>query len=50
MVVAASSEGDMLRSQVAILRRLCKYEPFNTVALRQTIAQRVIESGKYIVV
>ncbi len=47
MVVAASSEGDMLRSQMAILRRLCKYEPFNTVALRQTIAQRVIESGKY---
>jgi len=49
MVVAASSEGDMLRSQMAILRRLCKYEPFNTVALRQTIAQRVIETGKYMV-
>ena len=49
-VVAASSAGDMLRSQMAILRRLCKYEPFNTVALRQNIAQRVIESGKYIVV
>jgi alkylation response protein AidB-like acyl-CoA dehydrogenase len=47
MVVAASSEGDMLRSQMAILRRLCKYEPFNIVALRQTIAQRVIEAGKY---
>ena len=49
MVVAASSEGDMLRSQMAILRRLCKYEPFNTVALRQMIAQRVIETGKYMV-
>jgi butyryl-CoA dehydrogenase len=47
MVLAACSEGDMLRSQLAILRRLCKYEPFNTVALRQTIAQKVIESGKY---
>ncbi len=47
MVIAASSEGDMLRSQMAILRRLCKYEPFNTVALRQSIAQRVIETGKY---
>jgi len=47
MVIAAASEGDMLRSQMAILRRLCKYEPFNTVALRQTIAQRVIETGKY---
>jgi butyryl-CoA dehydrogenase len=47
MVIAACAEGDMLRSQLAILRRLCKYEPFNTVALRQTIAQRVIETGKY---
>ncbi len=49
MVIAAVAEGDMLRSQMAILRRLCKYEPFNTVALRQTIAQRVIETGKYMV-
>src|SRR5437868_13006574 len=32
-VIAAGSEGDMLRSQMAILRRLAKYEPFNTVAL-----------------
>jgi butyryl-CoA dehydrogenase len=47
MVIAACAEGDMLRSQLAILRRLCKYEPFNTVALRQTIARRVIETGKY---
>jgi butyryl-CoA dehydrogenase len=49
MVIAACAEGDMLRSQLAILRRLCKYEPFNTVALRQSIAQKVIETGKYVV-
>ena len=49
MVIAAASEGDMLRSQMAILRRLCKYEPFNTVALRQTVALRVIEAGRYVV-
>ena len=49
LVIAACAEGDMLRSQLAILRRLCKYEPFNTVALRRTIAQRVIETGKYMV-
>jgi alkylation response protein AidB-like acyl-CoA dehydrogenase len=49
MVIAACSEGDMLRSQLAILRRLSKYEPFNTVALRQAIARRVIETGKYLV-
>jgi len=47
MVIAAASEGDMLRSQMAILRRLSKYEPFNTIALREKIAQRVIETGKY---
>jgi butyryl-CoA dehydrogenase len=49
-VIAAAAEGDMLRSQVSILRRLCKHEPFNTVALRQAIAQKVLEAGKYVVV
>ena len=47
MVIATCSEGDMLRSQLAILRRLCKYDPFNVVVLRRTIAQKVIETGKY---
>jgi alkylation response protein AidB-like acyl-CoA dehydrogenase len=49
LVIAACAEGDMLRSHFAILRRLCKYEPFNTLALRRTIAERVIETGKYMV-
>jgi butyryl-CoA dehydrogenase len=46
-VIAAVAEGDMLRTQLAILRRLAKCEPFNTIELRQQIAQRVIEVGKY---
>jgi alkylation response protein AidB-like acyl-CoA dehydrogenase len=46
-VIAAVAEGDMLRTQLAILRRLAKYEPFNTIELRQQIAQRTIEVGKY---
>ena len=46
-VIAAVADGDMLRTQLAILRRLAKYEPFNTIALRQQIAQKVIERGKY---
>jgi alkylation response protein AidB-like acyl-CoA dehydrogenase len=46
-VIAAAAEGDMLRSQMAILRRLVKYEPFNTIALREKVAQKVIETGKY---
>jgi butyryl-CoA dehydrogenase len=46
-VIAAVAEGDMLRTQLAILRRLSKYEPFNTVELGQQIAQKMIERGKY---
>ncbi len=46
-VIAAVADGDMLRTQLAILRRLAKYEPFNTIELRQQISQRVIERGKY---
>jgi len=46
-IVAAVADGDMLRTQLAILRRLAKYEPFNTVDLRRQIAQKVIERGKY---
>jgi alkylation response protein AidB-like acyl-CoA dehydrogenase len=48
-VIAAASEGDMLRSQIAIVRRLGKREPINTVGLCQTIANRVIEAGKYVI-
>ena len=47
-VIAAIAEGDMLRTQMAILRRLLKYEPINTIALREKIAARVIEQGKYV--
>jgi butyryl-CoA dehydrogenase len=47
-VVAAVSEGDMLRTQLVILRRLFKYEPFNLIGLTQQIANRIIEAGKYV--
>ncbi|MGZ4822428.1 MAG: acyl-CoA dehydrogenase family protein, partial [Terriglobales bacterium] len=47
-VIAAIAEGDMLRTQMAILRRLLKYDPVNTIALREKIAARVIEQGKYV--
>ena len=46
-IIAAVAEGDMLRTQLAILRRLAKHEPFNTIELRQQIAAKVIERGKY---
>jgi len=46
-VIADVAEGDMLRTQLAIVRRLSKHEPFNTIALRQQIAQKTLEAGKY---
>ena len=46
-VIADVAEGDMLRTQLAIVRRLAKHEPFNTIALRQQVAQKTIEAGKY---
>jgi alkylation response protein AidB-like acyl-CoA dehydrogenase len=46
-IIAAVADGDMLRTQLAILRRLAKYEPFNTIELRQQIAQKMIERGRY---
>ncbi len=46
-VIADVAEGDMLRTQLAIVRRLSKHEPFNTIALCQHIAQKTIETGKY---
>jgi butyryl-CoA dehydrogenase len=49
-VIAAVADGDMLRTQLAILRRLAKYEPFNTIELRQEIASKMIERGKFTLV
>ena len=46
-VIADVAEGDTLRTQAAIVRRLSKHEPFNTIALRQEIAWKTIEAGKY---
>jgi butyryl-CoA dehydrogenase len=46
-VIADVAEGDMLRTQLAIVRRLAKHEPFNTIGLRQEIAGKTIERGKF---
>jgi alkylation response protein AidB-like acyl-CoA dehydrogenase len=48
-VLAACAEGDMLRTQMAILRRMFKYEPVNSVEARKAIASKIIETGKYAV-
>jgi alkylation response protein AidB-like acyl-CoA dehydrogenase len=46
-IIAAVADGDMLRTQLAIVRRLGKHDPYNTVELRRQIAHKVIERGKY---
>ncbi len=47
-VIAAVAEGDMLRTQMAIIRRLVKFEPVNVIALQEQVAARVLETGKYV--
>ena len=47
-VLAAVAEGDMLRTQMAIVRRLVKHEPVNVIALQEQVAARVLETGKYV--
>jgi len=47
-VLAACAEGDMLRTQMVILRRLFKNEPIDSITLRQKVAARVLEAGKYV--
>jgi Acyl-CoA dehydrogenase, C-terminal domain len=47
-VIAAVADGDMLRTQLAILRRLAKHGLYNTIELRQQVAQKIIERGKYV--
>jgi alkylation response protein AidB-like acyl-CoA dehydrogenase len=46
-ILAEVSEGDMLRTQLAVLRRLAKHDPYNTIQLRRQIAGNMIERGKY---
>jgi hypothetical protein len=46
-VIAAVAEGDMLRTQMAILRRLGKHEPGKTVAWGRHMAGHVIQTGRY---
>ena len=46
-VLAAVAEGDMLRTQLSILRRLVKHTPEDTIALSRRVAQRQLEAGGY---
>lgn len=46
-VLAACSEGDMLRTQLAILRRLARFTPADVASLSRAVARHCIEAEKY---
>ncbi len=48
-LVAGVAEGDTLRTQMAIVRRLARHEPVNTVALGREIAKAMVAAGRYTV-
>jgi len=46
-VIAAVAEGDTVRIQLAILRRLAKHEPADTIQLGRSVAAHVLQAGRY---
>jgi alkylation response protein AidB-like acyl-CoA dehydrogenase len=46
--LAATVEGDELRTLLAALRRFAKYAPLNTAAIRTRLADKAVEAGGYI--
>jgi alkylation response protein AidB-like acyl-CoA dehydrogenase len=45
--LAAIAEGDILRTQLSALKKLTRFTPVNTIALRRVIADAVIKIGRY---
>lgn len=41
--------GDMLRTNLSICKRLGKYQPIDLIGIRQKIAAKVLDTGKYVV-
>ncbi|MDR6225771.1 acyl-CoA dehydrogenase family protein [Desmospora profundinema] len=48
-ILAAMEEGDTLRTQLSILKKLTRYEAINEVALKRKIAARILEEERYVV-
>lgn len=46
-VLAGCGEGDMLRTQLAILRRLARFTPADAAALSRTVARQAIQLERY---
>jgi alkylation response protein AidB-like acyl-CoA dehydrogenase len=48
-VLAACSEGDALRTNLAVLKRFTKFEPVDAIATRRRIAGRLLQAERYVV-
>jgi len=48
-VLAASCDGDALRTNLAVLKRFTKFEPVNAIGVRRKIAARLLEADRYAV-
>jgi alkylation response protein AidB-like acyl-CoA dehydrogenase len=46
-ILAYVEEGDMLRTQLAGVKKLARYQPIDTVSLKRAVADRVIELESY---
>jgi hypothetical protein len=45
--LTATVEGDMLITQLAVLRRFAKHAPLNTIAIRRRVAEAVLAQDRY---
>lgn len=45
---AIEEEGDTLRTQLSIIKRLLRYTPVNTVALKRKVAEKVLDKEGYV--
>jgi hypothetical protein len=45
--LSAIAEGDTLRTQLSALKKLTRFTPVNTVALRREVADYTIKVGRY---
>lgn len=46
-LIAGCSDGDSLKTNMAVLRRFNKYEPVDAIAARRRIARRILDTERY---
>ncbi|MDA8351772.1 MAG: acyl-CoA dehydrogenase, partial [Firmicutes bacterium] len=47
--LSSMEEGDTLRTQLSILKKLTRFDPINEVSLKRAIAKRVLEAERFVV-